>query len=86
LAKKFVADDKDRERLKAQRETILKLQHEIKLLKLQVKSLEKSLNRPPSEEKSAPVVKPKKLTPAEEKEAARKKFADWNKNRNLSLE
>lgn len=74
MAKKFVADDKDRERLKAQRETIIRLEREIKLLKLQIRALEKALNRP-SKDDVPVLIKPKKLTPAEEKEAVRAKFA-----------
>lgn len=78
MAKKFVSNDKDQHRLKAQRETIIKLEREVKLLKQQIRTLEKALNRPPKEE--VPVVeKPKKLTPAEEREAVRKKFANFGK-------
>lgn len=73
MAKKFVSDDKDKHRLKAQRETIIRLEREIKLLKQQIRALEKALNKPSKED--APVIKPKKLTPAEEKEAVRAKFA-----------
>lgn len=83
MAKKFVSDDKDRERLKAQRETILKQDREIKLLKQQIKTLEKALNRPPKEEAPEKAPPPKKLTPEEEREAVRKKWADW-RAKNLS--
>lgn len=82
MAKKFIADDKDRERLKAQRDTIIRQEREIKLLKQQIRTLEKALNRPAKEagssETNVPVIeKPKKLTPAEEREATRKRFAEW---------
>ncbi len=79
MSKKFVANDKDQHRLKAQRETILKLEREIKLLKQQIRTLEKALNRPPKEDMPEKLVeeKPKKQTPAELKEATRKKFAEW---------
>lgn len=87
MGKKFVSEDKDRERLKAQRETIIKLEREIKLLKQQIRSLEKALNRPEvPEEKKSPEPPKKKLSPEEEREATRKKFAEWNKSRSSTSE
>ncbi len=72
------SEDKDKHRLKAQRETIIRQEREIKLLKQQIRSLEKALNRPEKEPKALP---PKKLTPEEEREATRKKFADMMQKR-----
>lgn len=74
MAKNSDSDDKDKHRLKTQRETIIRLEREIKILKLRIRTLEK--DKPPKEEKALP---PKKLTPAEAKEAARKKFAEMFK-------
>lgn len=85
MSKKFVSNDKDQHRLKSQRETIIKLEREIKLLKQQIRTLEKALNRPSKDDAPVVVEKPKKLTPAEEREATRKKFAEW-RAKNLTTE
>jgi hypothetical protein len=74
LAKNHDSDSKDKHKLKAQRETIIKLERRLKLLEQQIRSLEKASNKPPKEEKALP---PKKPTPAELKEQTRQRFADW---------
>lgn len=84
MAKKFVSNDKDQHRLKAQREKIIELQREIKLLEQKIRTLEKALNRP--EKEAVPVIKKVKLTPAEEREATRKKFANFGKTNSEGTE
>lgn len=86
LAKSSHSNDKDKHRLKTQLESIVKLEREVKLLKQEIRRLEKLLNRPPKEEAPAKPEPAKKLTPDELREQTRKKFADWSKARNKGNE
>lgn len=74
--KTFVNEDKDK-RLKTQRETIITLRREIKKLERQVRELEKKLNPAPKEEKQVRTPKATKLSPEQEREAARERWAKW---------
>lgn len=77
--KEFREENKDKIKIKSQHEEIVALEREIAQLKEMIKQLKgtkEDVIVPKKEKKIAPP----KLTPEQEKEETRKKFAEWRKN------